>query len=143
MRNITCLLGLLLASGAALAQRQPTPSRYLMLVRVIDISVPGSELGRSSSLTTIQPDGTFSTEEVQVLPITSISKKTANASIARFTPDSTSNNIRRQRYAQNTVYQAEVKKLNELSAQGWQLVSTTQEAATVRYLFRKDAAVTQ
>ena len=136
MAKITSLLGLLLlTTTAALAQRQPAPSRYLMLVREIDQYE--STAYRRASLTTIEPDGTFRTEEL-VADANTVGKKMANASIARFTPDSTTNYTRRQRYAQNIVYQAEVKKVNELSAQGWQLVSTTQEGVTTRYLFRKD-----
>ncbi|WP_179197586.1 hypothetical protein [Hymenobacter crusticola] len=46
--------------------------------------------------------------------------------------------MRRARYLRNYVYQAEVKKLNELGAQGWVLVNTLQEGTTVRYLLRKD-----
>ncbi|PJJ54797.1 hypothetical protein [Hymenobacter chitinivorans] len=137
MYKITCLLGLLLTSSLAFAQNQPAvpaTARYLMLVRGIDTyeSVNGH-----ISLTVIQPDGTIRTEELQKFEANTVGKKAANASISRFAPDSTSSYTRRQRYAQNTVYQAEVKKLNELSAQGWQLVSTTQEGPTVRYLFRQ------
>jgi hypothetical protein len=54
------------------------------------------------------------------------------------TADSTSTRLRRFRYARNYIYQAEVRKLNELSAQGWTLVSTTQEGVSTRYLLRKE-----
>ncbi|TGE27039.1 hypothetical protein [Hymenobacter metallicola] len=136
MQKFIYLLGFGLTTSLAVAQGQATPAaRYLMLVREVDAS--DANASRRISLTVIAPDGTFRTEELQV-EANKVSKKAVNASIARFTPDSTNNFLRRQRYIQNIVHQAEVKKLNELSAQGWQLVSTTQEAQTIRYLFRKD-----
>lgn len=138
MATITRLLGLLLlVSSPALAQRQPTPARYLMLVREIDGNE--SSTNRRSSLTVIEPDGTFKTEEIQV-DGGNFPKRTINGSISRFTPDSTGNYERRMRYSRNLLFQAETRKVNELSAQGWQLVSTTQEGVTTRYLFRKDGA---
>ncbi|MCB2407192.1 hypothetical protein [Hymenobacter lucidus] len=138
MVKITSLLGLLLlTTSAALAQRQPTPSRYLMLVREIDGN--DFDANRRSSLTVVEPDGTFKTEEIQV-NASLYPKRTINGSISRFSPDSTGNSERRVRYSRNLLFQAETRKVNELSAQGWQLVSTTQEGFTTRYLFRKDAA---
>ncbi|UOQ72368.1 hypothetical protein [Hymenobacter cellulosilyticus] len=139
MRKITCLLGLLLTTSIAFAQRQSTSSRYLMLVRELEQTV---DTNQRASLTVVQPDGTFKTEEIQV-EATAYPAKMVNASIARFTPDSTSRASRRLRYGHNKLYQLEVKKLNELSAEGWQLVSTTQEGSTTRYLFRKDAMAAQ
>lgn len=90
----------------------------------------------------VQPDGTFKTEEIQA-DANTYPVRTVNASVSRFIPDSTSRFTRRMRHAHNMLYQQEVKKINELGAEGWQLVSTTQEGRITRYLFRKDAVATQ
>lgn len=91
------------------------------------------------SLTIIQPDGSFTTVEFPTLNAFDVTKKELKASLAQGRADSTKTFDRRYRYARNYIYQAEIKKLNELGAQGWTLVNTLQEGTTVRYLLRKDS----
>lgn len=133
MKKAPLLLGLLLATGAAYAQ-QSAP-KYLMLVR------EGAEIANNASypsLTVIEPDGTFKTDEFRLFGWT-VPKKTVNASISQAAAiDSSNLNQRRARYTRNMVYQAEIKKINELSANGWVLINTLQEGTTVKYMFRKE-----
>jgi hypothetical protein len=135
MRKLTCLLVLLLPVGAALAQ-QPAPTRYLTLIREV---LPPTNLGVIySSLTVVGPDGTIKTEEFMVNR-DMYSKKLVRSSIVRPLADSSAWLTRRTRYMDGAFYQAETRKLNELGAQGWELVNTLQEGSYVRYLFRQDA----
>ncbi|RTQ49228.1 hypothetical protein EJV47_13865 [Hymenobacter gummosus] len=136
MRNAICLLGLLLTSGAVLAQQAPATTRYLTLVRESQYTPSGGTY--RSSLTVIGPDGSIKTEEFWV-DRDRTPKQVVRASIVRALADSSNWVTRRSRYAENLVYQAETNKLNELGAQGWQLVNTLQEGLVVRYLFRQDA----
>ncbi|TGE10126.1 hypothetical protein [Hymenobacter fodinae] len=133
MKNVTLLLGLALASSAAYAQQ--SSSKYLMLVR------EGAEVDNNTSypsLTVIEPDGTFKTEEFRLFGWT-VPKKTVNASVSQAAViDSSNLNQRRARYTRNMVYQAEIRKINELSSNGWVLINTLQEGPTVKYMFRKD-----
>ncbi len=131
------LAGLLLASTAARAQ-QPAAPRYLMLVH--EKEIPTGPTHVLSALTVIEPDGTMKTEEFATY-FNSISKKALNASLARGIADSTTLVMRRNRYAHLKVYQAELLKLNEYTARGWTLVSTTHEGLTTRYLLRQDGPV--
>ncbi|RAK66912.1 hypothetical protein [Hymenobacter edaphi] len=135
MFRLICLLGLLLLVGSARAQQSAT--RYLTLVREALPEQPSGQY--QSSLTVIGPDGSIKTEEFLV-DRNVASKKVIGASITRALADSSGWGYRRSRYALNKVYQIETNKLNELGAQGWVLVNTSQEGSTVRYLFRQDAA---
>ena len=112
------------------------PAQYLMVIRELDQTDLGVQ--PKPALTVIEPDGTFRTEELPVIAY-NFPRQSINASIVKgTTSDSTSTRLRRFRYARNYIYRAEVRKLNELSAQGRNLVSTTQEGVSTRYLLRKD-----
>ncbi|SFQ19501.1 hypothetical protein [Hymenobacter arizonensis] len=112
------------------------PAQYLMVIRELDRTDLSEQ--PKPALTVIEPDGTFKTEELPVIA-SNFPRKSINATIVKGTTvDSTSTRLRRFRYARNYIYQAEVRKLNELSAQGWSLVSTTQEGVSTRYLLRKE-----
>ena len=77
------------------------------------------------ALTVIESNGTFRTEELPVIAY-NFPRQSINASIVKgTTSNSTSTRLRRFRYARNYIYRPEVRKLNEFSAQGWNLVSTT------------------
>ncbi|TDN37313.1 hypothetical protein A8B98_01880 [Hymenobacter sp. UV11] len=90
------------------------------------------------ALTVIEPDGTFKTEELPVISY-NFPRESIKATIVKSSAtDSTSTRLRRFRYARNYLYQAEIRKLNELSAAGWVLINTTQETGATRYLLRKD-----
>jgi hypothetical protein len=130
-----CLV-LLVIGVPAYAQKPVASSSYLMLVRELDNN---NIYQPQPSLTLIEPNGSFTIVELPVLYSASISKKELNATLVQGRVDSTSNTTRRLRYLRNCVYQAEVKKLNELGAQGWVLVNTLQEGTTVRYLLRKES----
>ena len=135
MSKLLYLIGLplLLCAAPSYAQKVTT-SQYLMLVRELDNAIGGPQ----PSLTLIEPTGSFTTVELPRLSGASISKKELNATLAQGRVDSTSTFVRRERYLRSYIYQAEVKKLNELGAQGWVLVNTLQEGTTVRYLLRKE-----
>jgi hypothetical protein len=116
--------------------KEAAPTQYLMVIR--DIERTGYTNQPRPALTVIEPDGTFKTEELPVIT-TSFPRENIKATIVKGTAtDSTSTRLRRFRYASNYVYQAEIRKLNELSAQGWVLINTIQEGGTTRYLLRKD-----
>ncbi|TGD81247.1 hypothetical protein [Hymenobacter wooponensis] len=136
MKKVSLLLSFVLATSAAYAQ-QSIP-KYLMLVR------EGAEVSNTTSypsLTVIEPDGSFKTEEFRLFGWT-VPKKTVNASITQAAAiDSSSLTQRRARYTRNLVYQAEIKKINELSSNGWVLINTLQEGTTVKYMFRKEFPV--
>ena len=130
-----CLV-LLVIGVPAHAQKPVASSSYLMLVRELD----NNDMYRPlPSLTVIEPNGSFTIVELPILFSASIPKKELNATLVQGRADSTSNMTRRLRYIRNCVYQAEVKKLNELGAQGWVLVNTLQEGTTVRHLLRKES----
>ena len=93
------------------------PTRYIMIIRELDQTDLSSQ--PRPALTVIEPDGSFKTEELPVIA-QNFPRQSINASIVKgTTTDSTSTRLRRFRYARNYIYQAEVRKLNELSAQGW------------------------
>jgi len=131
--SITSLF-LLICVAPSFAQKVST-SQYLMLVRELDNE---NIAGPKPSLTLVQPDGSFTTVELPQLQNDGVPKKELKATLLQGRADSTGTWLRRARYLRNYVYQAEVKKLNELGAQGWVLVNTLQEGNTVRYLLRKD-----
>ncbi|QDA60838.1 hypothetical protein [Hymenobacter jejuensis] len=124
----------LVALAPVHAQKSTSTPRYLMLVRDLDLDAGG--LATKPTLTVIE-DGTFTTVELPTLRGSTYSKKVVNASMSGRI-DSTTNLLRRNRYVSNLLYQAEVKKLNELGTQGWVLVNTLQEGTTVRYLLQKN-----
>lgn len=112
------------------------PTQYLMVIRDLELTAYSAQ--PHPALTVIEPDGSFTTQELPVIT-TSFPRESIKATIVKgSSTDSTSTRLRRFRYARNYVYQAEVRKLNELSAQGWVLVSTTQDGASTRYLLRKN-----
>lgn len=129
-------VALALLGAWAFSPKGTAPARYLMVIRELQQADMPNQA--KPSLTVIEPDGTFKTEELPIIA-NSFPRQNINASIVKGTSvDSTSGRLRRFRYARNYVYQAEVRKLNELSAQGWNLVNTTQEGLTTRYLLRKE-----
>ncbi len=129
-------LALAILGSWAFYPKGAAPARYLMVIRELDQT--DVSLQPKPALTVIEPDGSFKTEELPVI-VSTFPRQSINASIVKgTTADSTSTRLRRFRYARNYVYQAEVRKLNELSAQGWNLVNTTQEGFSTRYLLRKD-----
>lgn len=137
MKNVLFFLLLAAAGGLwAFQTKDAPPTRYLMVIR--DLERTGYADQPRPALTVIEPDGSFKTEELPVVT-TALPRATIQATIVKGTTiDSTSTRLRRFRYANNFIYQAEVRKLNELSAQGWVLVNTVETGATTRYLLRKD-----
>ncbi|MDF7813245.1 hypothetical protein [Hymenobacter sp. YC55] len=130
---------LLLQTGLSYGQQKDSEPGYLMLVREVDYTTGGQP---KPSLTVIEPDGTITTEELPVIKY-NFSKGQINTTVKNTSADSTSVRIRRARFGRNFIYQAEVRKLNELSNQGWVLVNTTQQGMSVQYLFRKDQQPTK
>ena len=136
MKRLLLLLPLLAGGLWAFQAKDAPPARYLMVVRDLERTSYSDQ--PHPALTVIEPDGSFKTEELPVVT-TALPKATVQATIVKgSTTDSTSTRLRRFRYARNFIYQAEVRKLNELSTQGWVLVSTVEDGNTTRYLLRKD-----
>ncbi|WP_324675859.1 hypothetical protein [Hymenobacter sp. GOD-10R] len=135
MLKLLSATSLFLLIGASSYAQKAFTSQYVMLVRELDNEAIS---GPKPSLTLIEPNGSFTTIELPKLVVSSISKKDLSATLAQGRADSTSTLVRRTRYLRNYIYQAEVKKLNELGTQGWVLVNTLQEGSIVRYLLRKE-----
>ena len=125
---------LLLQVDLIYGQQMDSKSGYLMLVREVDYTSGGQP---KPSLTVIEPDGTITTEELPIIKY-NYSKSKINSTVKNTSADSTSARVRRARFGRNFIYQAEVRKLNELNNQGWVLVNTIQQGMSVQYLFRKD-----
>lgn len=110
-------------------------AQYLFLISELSL-VPEQQY--NVALTTMEPDGSFHTEE---LPDNFYSLTTKEKVAATVTSENTSNLYinRRHRYARNLLLQRELLKIKELTAQGWTLTATVPDKAGVRYIFQKPA----
>lgn len=110
-------------------------SQYLFLISDFTLT-PDEQY--NVALTTIEPDGTFHTEE---LLDNFYSYTTPEKVAATITTKNYSNTYapRRARYARNLLLQKELLKIKELTAQGWTLTATVPDKSGVRYIFQKPA----
>jgi hypothetical protein len=110
-------------------------AQYLFLVSDLTLA---PEQQYNVGLTTVEPDGSFHTEE---LPDNFYSYATKEKVAATITSENTSNLYinRRNRYARNLLLQRELLKIKELTAQGWTLTATVPDKSGVRYIFQKPA----
>jgi hypothetical protein len=110
-------------------------SQYLFLISDLTLF---PEQQHNVGLTTIEPDGSFHTEELPENLDSYITKEKVTATITSQITDNIYIN-RRNRYARNLLLQRELLKIKELTEQGWTLTATVPDKSGVRYVFQKPA----
>lgn len=136
MKKIPVLVALMLAAAGSWAFYAKAASsvgtQYLILVSDITLD-PSPQY--NAALTVIEPNGTVHSEELSNNFYSSATRETVAATVSK--DEGRAYVDKRSRYARNLLLQKENQKINELSAQGWALVSTAPDKFGIRYIFQK------